>query len=133
MKNFAKITALGALLLLVSGCASYATSQNQTKPSAQPAAPSSSPSQTGAAATQAKSNAIMIQNFAFSPSVLRVKKGTTVTWTNKDSAPHQISSPTFNSASLSTGQSFSFVFNEAGTFDYICSIHPSMKGQVIVE
>ena len=80
-----------------------------------------------------KSSAVNIQNFAFSPAVLTVKKGTTVTWTNNDSAPHQLKSATFNSGRLSQGESFSFTFNDAGTFDYSCSIHPSMQGQIIVE
>ena len=79
------------------------------------------------------SNAINIQNFAFNPQETTVKKGTTVTWTNNDSAPHQIKSASFNSSQLGKGQSFSFTFNDAGTFDYSCAIHPSMTGKIIVE
>lgn len=78
-------------------------------------------------------NAVNIQNFSFIPSTLTIKKGTTVTWTNNDSALHQIKSVTFNSSQLSKGQSFSFTFNETGTFDYSCAIHPSMLGKIIVE
>jgi plastocyanin len=79
------------------------------------------------------SNAVNIQNFSFNPAELPVSKGTTVTWTNNDSAPHQIKSTTFNSERLSTGQTFSFTFNEAGAFDYSCAIHPSMTGKIIVK
>lgn len=75
---------------------------------------------------------VVIENFAFNPSEITVKKGGTVTWTNNDSAPHQIKSATFNSGPLSSGQNFSFTFNEAGSFDYSCAIHPSMTGKVIV-
>jgi plastocyanin len=74
-----------------------------------------------------------IQNFAFSPGTLTIKKDATVTWTNNDSAPHQIKSNTFNSSQLANGQSYSFTFNTVGTFDYSCSIHPSMTGKIIVE
>ena len=78
-------------------------------------------------------NSVAIQNFSFSPAVLAVKVGDTVTWTNNDSAPHQIKSDTFNSQQLARGQTFSFTFQAAGTFDYSCAIHPSMKGQVVVQ
>lgn len=80
-----------------------------------------------------ESRSISIQNFTFNPSTLTVKKGTKVTWTNNDSAHHQIKSSAFSSDSLSNGQSFSFTFSNVGAFDYICSIHPSMTGKIIVE
>jgi plastocyanin len=67
-----------------------------------------------------------------------VKTGTTVTWMNNDGAPHTIvseagSPATFSSESLSTGASYSFTFAQPGTYTYHCSIHPSMKGTVIVQ
>ena len=74
-----------------------------------------------------------IQNFSFVPGALKVKVGDTVTWTNNDSVPHQIKSDTFNSTALSKGQTFSYTFQAAGTFDYSCAIHPMMKGQIIVK
>ncbi len=79
------------------------------------------------------SSTINIQNFAFNPAALTVKAGDTVTWTNNDSVQHQIKSNTFNSAPLTQGQTFSFTFTTAGTFDYSCAIHPAMKGQIIVQ
>lgn len=78
-------------------------------------------------------NSINIQNFTFSPETLAIKKGTIVTWTNNDSAPHQIKSDIFNSTELANGQSFSFTFTTPGSFDYSCSIHPSMTGKIVVE
>ena len=77
--------------------------------------------------------AVSIQNFAFDPATLTVKKGTEVIWTNNDSAPHKIQSDSFSSKTLGQGTSFSFTFNEAGNFDYFCAIHPSMTGRIIVE
>lgn len=87
-------------------------------------------------------NAVAIKDFAFSPATLTVKVGTTVTWTNQDSAPHQIASdphpqhtglPGLFSDSLGKGQSYSFTFDKAGTLGYHCHLHPNMKGTIIVE
>lgn len=75
---------------------------------------------------------VSIKNFAFNPTPLTVKVGTTVTWTNNDSMPHQIKSDTFNSAPLNNGQIFSFTFSAAGQYSYSCAIHPSMHGQITV-
>ncbi len=78
---------------------------------------------------------VSIKNFAFSSSTLTVKAGTKVTWTNSDTAPHTVTSDSgsmLNSGNLSTGQSFSFTFTEAGTYTYHCALHPSMTGTVVV-
>lgn len=76
---------------------------------------------------------ISLQGFAFNPSSITINKGDIVIWTNKDSAPHTISGSVISSSTFNKGQTFSFKFNNAGTFNYICSIHPSMKGTVIVK
>jgi plastocyanin len=78
--------------------------------------------------------AVTIQNFAFSPASVTVPTGTTVTWTNRDSAPHQVGSDTgaFQGGALGTGASYSFTFTTPGTFPYHCVIHPSMHGTVTV-
>jgi len=78
-------------------------------------------------------NMITIRNMAFHPLLLTVKAGTTVTWTNEDSAPHAIKSDTFNSENLNKNDTFKYTFSEKGSFDYICSIHPYMKGTIVVE
>lgn len=83
--------------------------------------------------TKVEANAVTIQNFAFNPATLTVKQGTKVTWTNQDSAPHKIKSGTFNSGDLNQGDKFEFTFSETGSFDYSCSIHPSMTGKIVVE
>jgi len=77
-------------------------------------------------------NPVEIQGFAFIPDTITVTKGTTVTWTNKDSAAHTIKGTGFISGTLNQGQTYSQTFNEAGTFEYVCGVHPSMKGKVIV-
>jgi amicyanin len=76
---------------------------------------------------------VTIQNLAFNPAQLTIKKGDTVIWTNKDSMNHQVSGNGFQSNPFGNGQTFSFTFNTAGTFDYICLIHPYMKGKIIVQ
>lgn len=78
-------------------------------------------------------NEIAVQGFAFSPAALTIKKGTMVTWTNNDSVPHNIKFNTFNSEILNKGESFQFKFDNAGTYDYTCAIHPTMKGEIVVQ
>lgn len=84
-------------------------------------------------ATSTAANTVSIESFKFTPETLTIKTGTTVTWTNKDSVAHDIKSDSFNSPSLAQNQTFSFTFNDKGTFNYICGVHPSMKGKIIVE
>ncbi|MDD5193112.1 MAG: cupredoxin family copper-binding protein [Candidatus Nanoarchaeia archaeon] len=79
---------------------------------------------------------VKIMNFEFSPSTLTIKKGDKVTWTNQDSVHHTILSDSgteINSPSLSSGESYSKTFDNIGSYNYHCSIHPSMKGEIIVE
>jgi len=77
---------------------------------------------------------VTIDNFTFSPTPLSVAVGTTVTWINRDDIPHSIVCPAlnFHSRALDTDDSFSFRFQTAGTYDYLCGIHPHMRGQIIV-
>lgn len=77
---------------------------------------------------------ISIANFAFSPAEIRITRGTRVTWTNDDGAPHGISHKdgTPDSDLLLPGASASRVYDEAGTYGYVCSVHPFMTGQVVV-
>jgi len=88
---------------------------------------------------------VTIRNFAFSPRILTVSNGTTVTWTNQDPTPHQIINDPggsgfnpglgqiFESGPLGTGESYSFTFTSTGLFPYRCAIHPAMEGQIIVK
>ena len=77
---------------------------------------------------------VSIDDFAFSPDSIEVKRGTELTWHNQDVAPHTVTSTAdaFDSDTLDQGSSFSFRFSEPGTFDYRCLIHPDMKGSVTV-
>lgn len=76
---------------------------------------------------------ITISNFAFNPQIDTITAGTTVKWINEDNAPHKIKSDTFNSETLSKGDSYEFTFTTKGTYSYSCAIHPFMTGQIIVQ
>lgn len=79
----------------------------------------------------------------FVPAILTVSKGTTVTWTNGDSTLHTVTSGSpesgnsgtgteFDSSYLAAGKTFQHQFSISGTFDYYCTLHPYMKGKVVV-
>jgi plastocyanin len=77
----------------------------------------------------------------FVPDTLPVKAGTTVTWTNGDTTLHTVTSGTpeggnsgteFDSSYIAAGKTFQHAFNTAGTFDYYCTLHPFMKGKIVV-
>lgn len=76
---------------------------------------------------------VEIKGSEFNPSVLTVINGTTVRWTNMDSASHIIKGKDFSSPPLNKKESWGYTFNKSGTFDYNCSIHPaSAKGRITV-
>lgn len=81
-------------------------------------------------------NEVMIDNFSFTPQTLTVHVGTTVTWINHDDIPHTVLSTdktTIVSPALDTDEKFSYTFTAVGTNDYYCSVHPHMKGRIIVQ
>jgi plastocyanin len=78
---------------------------------------------------------VSIASFLFGPEKLAVAPGTTVTWTNTDRSPHQVSvkDRPLRSAIILRGQSESLTFSEPGTYEYTCGLHPSMKGTIEVK
>jgi plastocyanin len=102
--------------------------------------------------------AIAIKGFVFTPATIEVAKGTTVTWTNEDTFPHTVTTgiapPTFpplasgasptpfpslvsgdgrvNSGRIEPTRTFSFTFNDTGTFNYFCAVHPAMLATITV-
>jgi len=80
-------------------------------------------------------NEVFIENSTFSPSTITVAANTTITWTNKDSMSHTVTSDSGNelsSGSISADGTWSHTFAVAGTYPYYCTIHPSMKATVKV-
>ena len=76
----------------------------------------------------------------FVPSQITIHKGESVTWVNEDAAFHSVTSGYYNTPSglfdsgyLDPYQSFSYTFEETGTYHYYCTLHPWMEGQIMVE
>jgi plastocyanin len=89
-----------------------------------------------AKATTETGNSITISGMTFQPQTVTVKAGDPVTWINTGSMPHQISGTNNNSlasSQLNQGGMFKHVFDKPGTYEYFCSLHPSMTGTIIVE
>jgi len=89
-------------------------------------------------ASAVESAEIHIKNFSFGPASLKVKAGTAVTWINDDEEPHNvvnIGQPTrvFRSGGMDGDARYSFTFDTPGTYQYICSVHPYMQGEVVVQ
>jgi len=78
---------------------------------------------------------VTIANFTFGPNKHAATVGQPVTWVNNDDSPHQITvlSTKERSAIITKGQSAVLPFNTAGTYEYICGLHPNMKGTVEVK
>lgn len=89
-----------------------------------------------AAAAPAIGPVVTIANYSFHPATLTVTRDATVTWVNKDGDVHTIKGTdgpeAFGSAALDSGDQFKYTFHHAGTYHYICSVHPYMHGVVIV-
>lgn len=81
------------------------------------------------------STAVEIADFAFAPSTLTITAGDTVTWTNADPVVHTATSTSgaFDSGDLEQGESYSLTFTTPGTYDYLCTPHPSMTGRIVVQ
>jgi plastocyanin len=79
---------------------------------------------------------VTMKGIAFNPAEITIKAGDTVTWTNDDSVGHDVTADAFKSGAaggIGTGDTFEHTFDKAGTFDYVCTVHPGMEGTVKVE
>jgi plastocyanin len=102
------------------------------------AAPAETPADTaqGNEAPAAAEVAVDIRDFAYSPDVIEIAAGDTVTWTNQDQVPHTATGEdrdVLQSGTIAPGASFSQVFPEAGEFGYHCEFHPNMSGTIVVQ
>jgi plastocyanin len=80
---------------------------------------------------------VNIMNFKFDPTPLTIPVGTTVVWTNQDTAPHTATSDpgsafVFDTGMMQKGQSGKITFTTVGTFTYHCTVHPNMHATVVV-
>lgn len=109
-------------------------------PPAEPAPPSEGEPAVTAGATEAAattavakgSASVQMQDFAFSPASVTINVGDSVTWSNVGATDHDAASSAFSTGTVSPGSSASSTFSTAGTFSYVCSFHPQMKGTVQV-
>lgn len=116
---------------------SQAQTQTQSDNKGSTAAPTnpSTPSSNQSSPSSATHN-VTISGYAFGPADLTIKKGDTVTWTNKDVVAHNViendgqTGP--KSGDLNQNQTYSYTFTKTGTFSYYCSIHPYMTAKITV-
>lgn len=90
---------------------------------------------TPAAAPKHAVHTVVIDGMQFSPAVLEVHAGDTVVWKNKDPFPHTATSdsrPGFDSGDIAAGGSWTFKALKPGTFSYVCTLHRTMKGSLVV-
>ena len=122
MKKYILIAALLVALFLVFGCVNNGNGDGNN-----------GTDDGGDGAVAGKT--VSMQNFAFGPAEITIKKGDTVKWKNLDSVAHTVTSDNgkFDSGMLSQNASWSRTFNEAGTFEYHCTPHPNMKAKIIVQ
>jgi plastocyanin len=143
------ILALGsAMLLILSACGGGATPSapataapaSEVPASEAASAPAASESAAAGGAACAPSSEAgtvtgTMANLAFNPASITASVGDTITWTNNDSAQHTAtvtSDPTCTTETLSNGASGGIVFNTAGSYEFFCKIHPTMKGTIEV-
>ena len=115
-----------SLCALLAGCGGDSDSAVTSGP---PASTASTPA--SAAAPSGGAAAVTIADFMFGEP-LTVDKGAKVTFTNEDTAPHNAVADAFKTTDLEKGDSDVVTFDTAGTFDYICTFHPYMKGSITV-
>ena len=136
--NSKVVIAIVAIVVVLGGLGGWYLVSNHNKSSSSDMSnmntSSSSSSSTNKPAVA--TNAVTIQNFAFSPANITVKVGTTVTWTNKDSVAHTVTETDGktgpDSGNVNPNSAYSFTFKTAGTYHYNCKIHPEMVGTVTV-
>lgn len=86
----------------------------------------------GGAVAVAANRSVAISGFAFAPASLTINVGDRVTWRNSDSVTHTATAGAFDTGDIDPGTSASVRFTKPGTYRYVCTPHPSMKGTIRV-
>lgn len=139
-----RASALVAALVLAAGCGSspspsQGAASTPTAEASRGEGPASgaygAAEQTPGGTVATPPGSVRVVDYAFTPAEITVRAGETVTWTFADEAGHDVTATdqSFVSEVLGSGGTYSFTFPRAGTFEYFCSIHPSMKGAVVVQ
>jgi plastocyanin len=76
-----------------------------------------------------------LQQYTFQPRTAAISRGTTVTWSNEDEAVHTVTAAdgSFDSGRMPIGSTFSMSFATPGSYDYVCSLHSTMRGTLVVQ
>lgn len=129
-------------ILIIGGAVALIYKSNSNSPTqstSDSAQNKSNTSSTSSNANQTSATGIInIKNMMFTPSQITVQKDGTVTWTNNDNTAHTVTDDLSNvggpaSGNIEPGSTYSFTFNKTGSFQYHCSIHPSMRGTIVVK
>jgi plastocyanin len=137
----ALLLALLALAVVAAGCGGGDDDDGDSgngggnAPAAEePAAPTAEDDGGGSGGT-GPGTQVSMKDIKFNPGTVTIKAGGKVTWTNDDSVGHDVTGDDFESGSpggIEGGSTFSHTFKKAGTYNYVCSVHPGMKGTVKV-
>lgn len=145
MRSKVAISLAAMSLLLLAACGPAATVEPTAEPTPTTAATDTPAATETAEATETTSAAcdpgdpaaanVFISGFAFSPASLTVPVGTTVTWLNQDAVGHTATADdgSFDCRPLGSSASLATTFQTAGTFEYFCAIHPTMRGVIVVQ
>ena len=81
-----------------------------------------------------QAHAVTIEDMRYNPQTLTVHRGDRITWVNKDLVPHTVTATDgrFDSHPIAPGGSWTYVARKAGEYDYVCTLHVTMKGKVLV-
>jgi len=87
-----------------------------------------------ALAAPAAKDTVVMDGVSYQPATITVKRGATVSFVNKDPYPHSVTSAgNFDSRDIAPGKTWKYTAKKAGRFDYTCTLHPNMKGTLVVE
>ena len=140
-KRLLILASIAAGALLLAACSTSADSDSTTTTvfvattTTTAAATTTTTATTTSTAPPGDDGSVLIENFFFGPNDISISVGDTVTWTNdQGSTGHTTTSDDgiWGSSVLSAGDTFEHTFDEAGTFAYFCSIHPSMTASITV-
>jgi amicyanin len=130
------VAACGSSKSSSSSSASSSSSSTGASSSASASTSSTTTTATGTSAPAASGVQVTMRGLAFQPAVIHAKVGQTVVWTNDDTPAHNVtyvSGPKFTSSpTIKPGQKFQLKLTQAGTIHYFCTIHPFMKGTIVV-
>jgi plastocyanin len=130
----ASFAVLLALALVSCGDDDSEDTSPTTTGEAETTAPEPSGSEPAPSGEAAKAEKVEIVEFAYDPDPVTIQVGGKVNWINRDSAPHTATAEdgSFDTGTIEEGKLKGETFKEAGTYPYICSIHPTMEGTVEV-